>query len=840
MGAIIKVKQVKGLQSTLDALVGIDKVSETFTTTATDGDTGILISQSARETDAIQVFVNGQKLQEGYSWKKGGSVITASSLEASTELVWSSSIVGFDLESTDEIQIEYETLTSGNTLQGNSGISGTVTGSLIPDTNEAYDLGRADKKFRDLYLSSNTIYMGGQPLSIANGVMTLNGNPVSGNPDTYTSTKQSDSELTEINNFLPTTSDNFKNLNNTRFYTNVGGMVTIYKIDAGAVVTEGTFDSTLFAQNLLGMSSDNNTIFSKKEYNSNDDTIGTETITSTYDGTTWNSNNIVFNETDFTVEPLISEKPAPIQFPQEPTFWGRTGSSNGYNWNDYSNYSNPTNEVRMATALFHEGTALNNNSQTWSKSSNVWSLNQVKFYLNSMNPSHGGYGYSQPGGYYQDWYTDPDGLNDGILGQCAVYLSDINSGKIIYGPYIYDIDGTSSSTSGFAKLPTRSEWDAQTLSTPITLEFNELDKFGREFPLDLLQASNNPSTVYDVLVSQYDIDEMKFRIPNGRHKRNYPNGTTNSGPMIDTGASNYPSIISTHIDATGQNISTTYQSADLVIYNKYYSLISGSWTEINTNKLFNLPGYIGIKMSDDHNRLMAVSNTNVIEVYHYDINNGWVLQQSLLTIAPASVEAFQFGHIFFSNDGNTLGYYDNANTTFNVFKYNGSTWSTASSILNVGIGEFNNTGTRVSAKSSSNPLMNGLYEFQSNTWVKVTYYQPFEALFCNNLENLIKPKLYITTNDWSLWEVPVAFNSIPIDNRTFDRNNTSSIDLWFPDNLAYTMLQSCYIYWDFNNWHKFRVVSYDINTGIITLSFLESANNWSSLGIHDTYSITLG
>ena len=84
--------------------------------------------------------------------------------------------------------------------------------------------------------------------------------------------------------------------------------------------------------------------------------------------------------------------------------------------------------------------------------------------------------------------------------------------------------------------------------------------------------------------------------------------------------------------------------------------------------------------------------------------------------------------------------------------------------------------------------MNGLYEFQSNTWVKVTYYQPFEALFCNNLENLIKPKLYITTNDWSLWEVPVAFNSIPIDNRTFDRNNTSSIDLWFPDNLAYTML----------------------------------------------------
>ena len=94
--AQISAKQVKGLQSTLDAITGIDKISETFTTTATDGDTGILITQPVRETDAIQVFVNGQKLQEGYSWKKDGVVVTATSLEAGTELVWSSSIIGYD------------------------------------------------------------------------------------------------------------------------------------------------------------------------------------------------------------------------------------------------------------------------------------------------------------------------------------------------------------------------------------------------------------------------------------------------------------------------------------------------------------------------------------------------------------------------------------------------------------------------------------------------------------------------------------------------------------------------------------------------------------------------
>jgi hypothetical protein len=63
-------------------------------------------------------------------------------------------------------------------------ISGTVEGSLIPDVNEAYDLGSAEFKFRDLYLSGNTLYMGGQPLSIVNGQLTLNGQAVSGSLDT--------------------------------------------------------------------------------------------------------------------------------------------------------------------------------------------------------------------------------------------------------------------------------------------------------------------------------------------------------------------------------------------------------------------------------------------------------------------------------------------------------------------------------------------------------------------------------------------------------------------------------------------------------------------------------
>ena len=40
------------------------------------------------------------------------------------------------------------------------GVGGTMTSSIIPDTNEAYDLGSASFKIRDAYISDNTIYMG--------------------------------------------------------------------------------------------------------------------------------------------------------------------------------------------------------------------------------------------------------------------------------------------------------------------------------------------------------------------------------------------------------------------------------------------------------------------------------------------------------------------------------------------------------------------------------------------------------------------------------------------------------------------------------------------------------
>ena len=204
MSAQIKVKQISGLQATLNALTGLDNIVETFTTNQTDGNTGITITYEAREADAIMVFVNGHRIQEGYSWISGGQAVTASSLEAGTELVWDASTVGYSLEANDEIQIQYETTTGGSVGNGGNGgasgtsgssgtsgaagaagadgtsgssgtsgsnatLGGTMTSSIIPDTNAQYDLGSAENKIRHLYLSDNSLNLGDQVISMTAG-----------------------------------------------------------------------------------------------------------------------------------------------------------------------------------------------------------------------------------------------------------------------------------------------------------------------------------------------------------------------------------------------------------------------------------------------------------------------------------------------------------------------------------------------------------------------------------------------------------------------------------------------------------------------------------------------
>jgi predicted nucleic acid-binding Zn-ribbon protein len=62
-------------------------------------------------------------------------------------------------------------------FEGGSGgsFNGEVTTNIIPNQNEVYDLGSETNRFRDLYLSNNTIYLGNNSISMSGNNMMVNG-----------------------------------------------------------------------------------------------------------------------------------------------------------------------------------------------------------------------------------------------------------------------------------------------------------------------------------------------------------------------------------------------------------------------------------------------------------------------------------------------------------------------------------------------------------------------------------------------------------------------------------------------------------------------------------------
>jgi uncharacterized protein YcfJ len=56
---------------------------------------------------------------------------------------------------------------------GSVNLDGTVRGSIVPDQNERYDLGNYAYKFRDLYLSGSSIWLGDAKITSAGGVVDL-------------------------------------------------------------------------------------------------------------------------------------------------------------------------------------------------------------------------------------------------------------------------------------------------------------------------------------------------------------------------------------------------------------------------------------------------------------------------------------------------------------------------------------------------------------------------------------------------------------------------------------------------------------------------------------------
>jgi hypothetical protein len=83
-----------------------------------------------------------------------------------------------------DLQTQIDTLTANTEAQQtliSNIIDGTTTfGNLLPSANVVYSLGSAIAQWKDLYVSSDTIYIGGTALSVSGGNLLINGSPVQG------------------------------------------------------------------------------------------------------------------------------------------------------------------------------------------------------------------------------------------------------------------------------------------------------------------------------------------------------------------------------------------------------------------------------------------------------------------------------------------------------------------------------------------------------------------------------------------------------------------------------------------------------------------------------------
>lgn len=80
---------------------------------------------------------------------------------------------------------------------GGGGITLSAIGeSIIPDTNEAYDLGSSSKKFRDLYLSGSSITLGSKTITSDSGGVIVDSLKIGSGSDQVTLTASSGSLLT--------------------------------------------------------------------------------------------------------------------------------------------------------------------------------------------------------------------------------------------------------------------------------------------------------------------------------------------------------------------------------------------------------------------------------------------------------------------------------------------------------------------------------------------------------------------------------------------------------------------------------------------------------------------
>jgi hypothetical protein len=136
-----------------------------------NGDGPTFTLNQATTSIGIIVSINGTLQNPSTAYSVVGDQITFTETPLATDII--------DIRFLGASVTINNTLSDDLTVEGNLTVNGIFSfGNLIPQSNVTYSLGSSTHQWKEIWVSSNTIYLGGTPIGISDGVLTVSGNVV--------------------------------------------------------------------------------------------------------------------------------------------------------------------------------------------------------------------------------------------------------------------------------------------------------------------------------------------------------------------------------------------------------------------------------------------------------------------------------------------------------------------------------------------------------------------------------------------------------------------------------------------------------------------------------------
>jgi hypothetical protein len=136
--------------------------------------------------------------------------------------------------------VSAESLTLGTTAVILDTANVNITGNILPSANVTYSLGSETLQWKDLWVSGNTVYIGGAAVTVANGQLSIGGNTVGAadpygniNVQAYTET-MGFANYSNVNVAAYTTTQSYTNYSNVNLSAYLGGSFSVGTITAGS------------------------------------------------------------------------------------------------------------------------------------------------------------------------------------------------------------------------------------------------------------------------------------------------------------------------------------------------------------------------------------------------------------------------------------------------------------------------------------------------------------------------------------------------------------------------------------------------------------------------------